>query len=109
MTGLELAANGQHADEVVEIDLVDLLESLEFEETAVPTDAEAAAVASAISTHLTDRARAATAAAAADADTTETVNQWTFSGRLERTRGTPSRRPRQVERGTEWRTAARSL
>jgi hypothetical protein len=104
MTELELEP--KRDSEVVEIELPALLEKLDFGDTDVPTDAEAAAVASAISAHMTDQARAA---AAAEADTVETVNDWTLTGRFEAV-GTPRRRrPRSVERGEEWRAAGRSL
>lgn len=71
------------------------------------TDAEAAAVAAAVSAHLAD-CRAA-AARRTRGEHSERVDQWSFAGRLaavgERTR----RRPRSVDRGEEWRAAARTL
>jgi hypothetical protein len=105
MTALELESDSDD-HEVPEVNLTALLEKLEFGATDVPTDAEAAVVASAISAHVTDQARTA---AAAEADTVETVSDWTLSGRLDAV-GTPSRRrPRSVERGKEWQAAARTL
>lgn len=105
MTELDLdeRTNG-HSETVVEIDFDDLLGSLSFGETDVPSDAEAVAVASAISTHLTDRARAAAQTAE---DTVETVSQWKLSARLDRVGASTRRRPRSVERGNEWRAATR--
>ena len=107
MTELDLdeRTNG-HTDEVVEIDFDAILDSLSFGATDVPSDAEAVAIASAVSAHLTDRARAA---AEAQADSAETVSQWTFSGRLNNVGASSRRRPRRVERGSEWQAAARSL
>ncbi|RXK49012.1 hypothetical protein [Halorientalis pallida] len=93
-------------DDLLEVDLDELLASLEFE-TTVPTEREAAAVAVAIATHRTDRALAA-ADAAAD-DEPETVPGWKLDGRLRSNGVTHRRRPRNVERGSEWRAASRSL
>ena len=107
MTGVDLdeRTNG-HTDEVVEITFDDLLESLDYGDNEVPTETEAVAIASAISSHLTDQARAMLAA---EAETTETVSQWTLSGRLDRVNAPARRRPRSVERGREWQAAARTL
>ena len=107
MTELEFdeRTNG-HSEDVVEIDFDAVLDSLSFGETEVPSDAEAVAIASAVSTHLTDRARAA---AQAQADSVETVSQWTLAGRLNRVGARTRRRPRTVERGSEWQASARSL
>jgi len=69
------------------------------------TEAEAAAISAAVSTHITDRQRAATAAAAAGGSA-DYVDEWTFAGRLARFGKT--RRPRDVERGEEWKAAARA-
>ena len=104
MTGLDLGELTNGDGEVVEIDLEALLDELTFGDTEVPTDAEAAAIVSAIGTHLTDRDRAA---ARAEADSGETVNQWTLAGRLDRIGAPSRRRPRPVERGNEWRVATR--
>jgi hypothetical protein len=69
------------------------------------TSAEAAAISAAISAHITDRQRAAAAAAAA-ADTVEYVDGLTLAGRLDRFG--KRRRPQDVERGEEWKAAARA-
>jgi len=69
------------------------------------TEAEAAAISAAISAHITDRQRAAAAAAAAQ-DTVEYVDEWTLAGRLDRFG--KRRRPDNVERGEEWKAAARA-
>jgi hypothetical protein len=69
------------------------------------TDAEAAAISAAVSAHITDRQRAAAAAAAAS-DSAEYVDEWTLTGRL--ARFGKRRRPRNVERGDEWKAAARA-
>ncbi|MFB6184163.1 MAG: hypothetical protein ABEI96_06365 [Haloarculaceae archaeon] len=70
------------------------------------TDAEAAAIAAAVSAHLDDRRRAA-AAASADADRPEFVDRWKLHARL---RAIGKRRyPREVERGEEWKAAARAF
>lgn len=70
------------------------------------TDEEATALAASIAAHLGDRERAA-AAAAASQDRVERVDQWQFANRL-RSLG-KSRLPRDVERGDEWKAAARAL
>jgi hypothetical protein len=93
-------------DELLEIDLDDLLARLEFE-TTVPTEREAAAVATAIATHRTDRAVAA--AEAATESEPETVPEWKLASRLRSNGVDTRRRPRNVERGREWRAASRSL
>jgi len=69
------------------------------------TEAEAAAISAAVSAHITDRQRAAAAAAAAS-DSPDYVDEWTMAGRL--ARFGKKRRPRNVERGEEWKAAARS-
>jgi hypothetical protein len=77
-------------------------------EIAVPDDAtqgEAAAIATAVGAHLTDRQRAAVAAAA-QRDTVEYTDDWTLAGRLDRVG--KRRRPRNVVRGDEWKAAARA-
>lgn len=74
----------------------------------LPPDAspnECAALAAAIGAHLGDRERAAAAAAASDEP--DHVDQWRFASRL-RSRG-KRRWPRTVERGEEWKAAARSF
>jgi hypothetical protein len=69
------------------------------------TEAEAAAISAAISAHITDRQRAAAAAAAAQ-DTVEYTDEWKLAGRLDRFG--KRRRPENVERGEEWKAAARA-
>jgi hypothetical protein len=69
------------------------------------TEAEAAAIAAAVSAHITDRQRAAAAAAAASSSP-DYVDEWTMAGRLERFG--KERRPQKVERGEEWKAAARA-
>jgi hypothetical protein len=69
------------------------------------TEAEAAAISAAVSAHITDRQRAAAAAAAAS-HSPEYVDEWTMAGRL--ARFGRRRRPRNVERGDEWKAAARA-
>ncbi len=101
-TDLDMDSDG----EVLEVDLDALLTRLEFDGTA-PNEREAAAVAAAIATHRTDRAVAAAEAAATSEP--ETVPEWKLASRLRSNGETPRRRPRNVERGREWRTAARSL
>ena len=78
-------------------------------DVSLPADAsesEAAAIASAIGAHISDRQRATAAAGAAD-DGPEYANEWVLKGRLERFG--KRRRPGQVEKGDEWKAAARSL
>lgn len=74
---------------------------------SVPDDAsqpEAAAIAAAVSAHLTDRQRAA--AATERRETVEYVDEWTLAGRLA---SVGKRRcPTNVERGEEWKAAARA-
>ena len=69
------------------------------------TEAEAAAISAAVSAHITDRQRAAAAAAAAS-ESSDYVDEWTLAGRL--ARFGKERRPRNVERGEEWKAAARA-
>jgi antirestriction protein ArdC len=69
------------------------------------TEAEAAAISAAVSAHITDRQRAAAAAAAASGSP-DYVDDWTMAGRL--ARFGKKRRPRNVERGEEWKAAARA-
>ncbi|WP_372478992.1 hypothetical protein ACAH01_09340 [Halomicrobium sp. HM KBTZ05] len=80
-------------------------------DVSLPDDAspsEAAAIASAISAHVTDRQRAGAAAAAAASDSEpEYANEWVLEGRLERFG--KRRRPQRVERGDEWKAAGRSF
>ncbi|WP_424004508.1 hypothetical protein ACOZ4I_07360 [Haloarcula salina] len=82
-------------------------ESVEELALSLPDDAsqsEAAAIAAAISAHVTDRRRAA--AAAAQQETVEYVDEWTLAGRLA---SVGKRRcPTNVERGEEWKAAARA-
>ncbi|MFB6178691.1 MAG: hypothetical protein ABEI77_03075 [Halorientalis sp.] len=105
MSQLDFEDRRNAPSEVIEVDLDTLLARLTFGSDPVPTDAEAAAIATAIGAHLTDRARAN---AETDGDTSETVSQWRFSGRLARTGKRPRRRPPTVKRGDEWRAATRS-
>ena len=77
----------------------------------LPADAdseEAAAIVTAVGAHLTDRARAAAAAAAsAGEDTPDRTDQWTLATRM---KAVGKRRwPDDVERGEEWKAAARSF
>jgi hypothetical protein len=95
------------SEDIVEVSLDDLLAELRAGPGTTPTDEEATAIAAALSTHLTDRQRAAAAAAAEDA--TETVSDWTLAGRFDAVGNRARRRPRGVERGSEWKAAARSL
>lgn len=75
---------------------------------SVPADAsatQAAAIVSAVGAHVTDQQRAA-AAAAASSETVEYTDQWTLAARLDRFG--KRRRPQNVERGDEWKAAARA-
>ena len=66
-------------------------------ELDVPADAspeEAAAIASAIGAHLTDRERAAAADAASTDDVTWQGGQWAFAAKVESTGGCSIRVPR---------------
>jgi len=94
-------------DALVEVELDELLTALRFDGAVTPTDGEAAAVAAAISAHLTDRQRAAAAAETEAAP--ERVTEWSLAGRFESVGARARRRPRSVERGNEWKAAARSL
>ena len=69
------------------------------------TEAEAAAISAAVSAHITDRQRAAAATVAAS-ESPDYVDEWTLAGRL--ARFGKERRPRNVERGEEWKAAARA-
>ena len=71
---------------------------------------EAAAIASAITTHLSDRERAAAAAAAAaarDSGPNWTGRKWAFAGRLSRN-GRSARRIPEDAPASEWAAAGRS-
>ncbi|MBV0922978.1 hypothetical protein KTS45_02095 [Halomicroarcula limicola] len=70
------------------------------------TTAEAAAISAAIGAHLSDRQRAAAAAAAAAEESADYVDEWKLAGRL--ARFGKRRRPDGVERGDEWKAAARA-
>lgn len=74
---------------------------------SVPDDAsaaEAAAIAATISAYVTDRQRAA--AAARTQESVEYADEWTLAGRLA---SVGKRRcPSNVERGEEWKAAARA-
>jgi hypothetical protein len=78
-------------------------------DVTVPPDAstsEAAAIVSIVGAHLSDQQRAAAAVARAS-DAPEYVDQWTFADRM---RSLGKRRvPRRVEKGEEWKAAARSF
>lgn len=92
--------------DVTDIDLTRVLDSLSFDGEMTPTPAEAAAVAAAVGSHLSDRERVT----AADGDSpTDSVNSWRLAGRMDRVGAGDRRRPRSVQRGDEWRAAARSL
>ena len=75
---------------------------------SMPADADptqAAAIVSAVGTHVTDQRRVAAAAAAAT-ESVEYRDGWTLAGRLG---GFGKRRlPTDVERGEEWKAAARA-
>ncbi|WP_336339130.1 hypothetical protein [Haloarcula brevis] len=74
---------------------------------SIPADAsqaEAAAITAAVGTHLTERQRAAVATQQRDA--VEYVDEWTLAGRL--ASFGKRRRPNEVERGEEWKAAARA-
>jgi len=74
---------------------------------SVPADAsqaEAAAITAAVGAHLTDRKRAAVAPA--QRPTVEYADEWTLAGRLASVG--KRRRPNNVERGEEWKAAARA-
>ncbi|WP_058995828.1 hypothetical protein [Haloarcula sp. CBA1127] len=74
---------------------------------SIPADAsqaEAAAIAAAISAHLTDRQRAAKASS--QRSTVEYVDEWTLAGRLASVG--KRRPPNNVKRGEEWKAAARA-
>jgi hypothetical protein len=73
---------------------------------SIPVDAsqaEAAAISAAVSAHVTDRQRAAEAA---QRPTVEYVDEWTLAGRLASVG--KRRPPNNVERGDEWKAAARA-
>lgn len=77
----------------------------------LPADAdsdEVAAIATAVGAHLTDRVRAAAAAAASEDDeASDRADQWTLAARM---KAMGKRRwPDDVERGDEWKAAARSF
>jgi len=82
-------------------------QSVEDLSLSLPDDAlhsEAAAIAAAVSAHVTDRQRAA--AAANQRETVEYVDQWKMTSRLA---SVGKRRcPTKVERGEEWKAAARA-
>jgi hypothetical protein len=74
---------------------------------SIPVDAsqaEAAAISAAVSAHVTDRQRAAEATA--QRPTVEYVDEWTLAGRLASVG--KRRPPNNVERGDEWKAAARA-
>ena len=102
-----MSPDSSDGDDIPEISLDELLSELRTVGATSPTDDEAAAIAAAISAHLGDRQRAAAAAEADEA--ADTVPNWTFAGRLDAVGARTRRRPRRVERGGEWKAAARSL
>ena len=102
-----MSTEGATSDGIVEVSLEDLLAELRARNGTAPTDEEATAIAAAIGKHLTDQQRAA--AAAATVDEVERVSDWTLAGRFDAVGNRSRRRPRAVERGNEWKAAARSL
>jgi|GEM_PF-986837 len=77
----------------------------------LPPDAdseEAAAIATAVGAHLTDRTRAAAAAAASESEeSSDRADKWTLAARM---KSMGKRRwPDDVDRGDEWKAAARSF
>jgi hypothetical protein len=99
----EAAEDTESSGETVSITVEDTTASV-----VVPDDAtrsEAAAIASAVGAHLQDRALAA--AAAQQDDGPELTDEWKLAGRL-RSQG-KRRFPKHVERGEEWKAAARSF
>lgn len=100
---LDLDENESDGDDVT-------TETVELEDASLlipddATDAEAAAIAVAVGAHLTDRQQAA-ASASADAEP-DPVDRWKLHGRLRKSG--KRRYPRDVERGEEWKAAARSF
>ncbi|PSQ07979.1 hypothetical protein BRC95_03525 [Halobacteriales archaeon QS_5_68_33] len=78
-------------------------------EMGLPADAdsdEAAVIATAVGAHLHDRARAAAAASAGEEEP-DRADEWTLAARM---KAVGKRRwPDEVERGEEWKAAARSF
>ncbi|MEF8883732.1 MAG: hypothetical protein V5A44_01230 [Haloarculaceae archaeon] len=78
--------------------------------TTLPADAdseEAAAIATAVGAHLTDRVRAAAAAASERQRKPDRADEWTLAARM---KSVGKRHwPDDVERGEEWKAAARSF
>jgi hypothetical protein len=91
--------------DLVEIDLGDLLAQVSVD-GPVPDGETAAAIASAVGAHLAAQRRAAASGRGAER---QTVDNWTFRNRLDSVGTRPRRCPTNVERGDEWRAAARSL
>jgi hypothetical protein len=102
-----MTADGPESEGIVEVSLDDLLAALRFDGVATPNEREAAAIAAAVGAHLTDQQRAAATDAAETSP--ERVSEWTLAGRFESVGAQSRRRPRSVERGSEWKAAARSL
>jgi hypothetical protein len=76
----------------------------------LPADAdgeEAAAIATAVGAHLRDRAQAAAVAAGADDEGPGQTDEWTLATRMKAVG--KCRWPDDVERGEEWKAAARSF
>ncbi|MFC6755474.1 MULTISPECIES: hypothetical protein [Haloarcula] len=103
MSSLETPEDGTDTGETVEETAAETNLTVSIPDDA--TEAEAAAISVAVSAHITDRQRAAAAAAAAS-DSPDYVDEWTMAGRLGRFG--KKRRPRNVERGEEWKAAARA-
>ncbi|WP_367175334.1 hypothetical protein [Haloarcula rubripromontorii] len=84
-----------------------LTDSANSADLSIPADAsetEAAAIAAAISAHVTARQRAAVATA--QRQTVEYADEWTLAGRLASVG--KRRLPSKVKRGEEWKAAARA-
>ncbi|MBX0285384.1 hypothetical protein EGH22_03540 [Halomicroarcula sp. F28] len=105
MSSLETPEDGTHSEEAETPAQAAAETTLTVSIPDDATEAEAAAISAAVSAHITDRQRAAAAAAAAS-DSPDYVDEWTMAGRL--ARFGKNRRPRNVERGEEWKAAARA-
>jgi len=106
--GEETATEGSDGSDGSGTDGVTVAVDGEAVDLAIPADAdgeEAAAIATAVGAHLHDRAVAA--AAAVGDDEPERADAWTLAGRMKAVgRG---RWPDDVEKGDEWKAAARSF
>ncbi|WP_335998845.1 hypothetical protein [Halorientalis halophila] len=85
---------------LVQLDIEHLLATLEFDGT-VPTEHEAAALATAFGAHLADRG-------VTESDEPETVPEWKLADRFEKGGVYARELPRNVERGREWQAARRA-